>query len=77
MLKLLFVLKRKTQILLSISTFFECYKHLQAYNLFMEVFEAANLINIGRFDAVIGQNMKTRGPGNPGNFSFFCPETRE
>ena len=43
----------------------------------MEVFEAANLINIGRFDAVIGQNMKTREPGIPGIFFIFCPETRE
>ena len=55
MLKLLFLLKGKAQFLLSISIFFGCYEHLQAvqavqaYNLFLKVIEAVNLIDFWPF----------------------------
>ena len=52
MLKLLFLLKGKAQFLLSISIFFGCYEHLQAvqaYNLFMKVIGAVNLIDLWPF----------------------------
>ena len=52
MLKLLFLLKGQAQFLLSISIFFGCYEHLQAvqaYNLFLKVIEAVNLIDFWLF----------------------------
>ena len=48
-LKLLFLLKGKAQFLLSISIFFGCYEHLQAYDLFLKVIEAVNSIDFWPF----------------------------